>query len=90
MSVAAATALEPKLSPQSEKLFKRFAVLANKSVLHPLDWFRFYDFVRSNRMRRPLYENDMAHLLVKEGFSSQYATYIASVYFHLCEFKNSG
>lgn len=90
MSIATMKRLEPKLPPQSEKLFKRFAVLANKSVLHPLDWGRFYEFVRNSRMRRPLYEDDMAHLLMKEGFSSRYAKHIANVYFHLCGFKHSG
>jgi len=90
MSIATMKSLEPKLPPQSEKLFKRFVALANKSVLHPLDWGRFYEFVRNSRMRRPLYEEDMARLLVKEGFSAQYAKHIAGVYFHLCEFKHSG
>jgi hypothetical protein len=89
MSIARMKRLEPKLPPHSEKLFKRFALLANKSVLHPLDWGRFYEFVRSSRMRRPLYEEDMARLLMKEGFSVQYAKHIAGVYFHLCEFKHS-
>ena len=89
MSIPKMKILEPKPPPQSEKLFKRFAVLANKSVLHPLDWGRFYEFVRNSRMRSPLYEEDMARLLMKEGFSAQYAKHIAGVYFHLCEYKHS-
>lgn len=90
MSIASAKSFEPRLPPQSEKLFKRFAVLANKSVLHPLDWRRFYAFVRNSRMRRPLYEEEMTHLLVKEGFSPSHAKYIAGIYHHLCEYKQSG
>jgi hypothetical protein len=32
--------IEPKLAPRSAKLFKKFALLANTSSLHPLDWPR--------------------------------------------------
>jgi hypothetical protein len=87
MTVPAKRKLEPKLPPQSAKLFKRFAALANKSGLHPLDWRRFYEFVRDSRMRRPLPDEDMTRLLIKEGFPEQYACHIAWVYGHLCEFK---
>jgi len=87
MTVPAKRKLEPKLSPQSTELFKRFAVLANKSGLHPLDWRRFYEFVRDSRMRRPLPDEDMVRLLIREGFSEQYACQIAEVYRHLWEFK---
>lgn len=87
MSVPARRKLEPKLPPQSAKLFKRFVALANKSGLHPLDWRRFYVFVRDSRMRRPLLDEDMARLLIKEGFPEQYARDIAAIYGHLWEFK---
>jgi len=88
MTVPLKSRLEPKLPPHSAKLFKRFVVLSNKSALHPLDWRRFYEFVRDSRMRRHLHGEDMARLLIKEGFSEQYAQHIADVYGHLCEFKH--
>ena len=90
MIIPAKRMLEPKLSPQSVKLFKHFTALANKSCLHPLDWQRFYKFVRDSRMRRPLTDEDMMYLLIKEGFSEQYADRIAEVYAHLREFKQGG
>lgn len=77
--------IEAKLPPRSARLFKKFAVLANTSSLHPLDWHRFYEFVGASR--RPLCEEDLSQLLVKEGFSKPYADRIATVYHHLCEFK---
>lgn len=79
--------LEAKLPPRSAQLFKTFAVLANTSSLHPLDWQRFYDFVRASRNQ--LYEEELSRLLVKEGFSRSYADRIAEIYSHLCEFKRS-
>lgn len=78
--------LEAKLPPRSAKLFKKFAVLANTSSLHPLDWRRFYEFVRASR--RQLYEEEISQLLVKEGFEKPYADRIATVYHHLCDFKS--
>lgn len=79
--------LEPKLPPQSARLFKRFTTLANKSGLHKQDWGRFYEFVRDSRMRKQLPVEDMEILLIKEGFSEQSARHIAEVYNHLLEFK---
>lgn len=87
MTVPTKRKLEPKPPPQSTKLFKRFTALANKSGLHPLDWRRFYEFARDSRMRRPLSDEDMVRLLMKEGFSERCARDIAEVYGHLREFK---
>ncbi|WP_337287888.1 hypothetical protein [Candidatus Methylomirabilis sp.] len=85
MTIFTKERLEPKLQPQSAKLFKRFTVLANTSSLHPLDWRRFYEFVRDSRSR--LCEEDLARLLIKDGFPEQYAWHIAEIYGHLYEFK---
>ncbi|MCO6414101.1 MAG: hypothetical protein J5I92_15285 [Thiogranum sp.] len=87
MTIPAKCKLQPKLPPQSAKLFRRFAALSNKSGLHWLDWRRFYEFVRDSRMRRRLADEDMVRLLVKEGFSEQHARHIAEIYGHLREFK---
>jgi hypothetical protein len=87
MHIPAKERLEPKLPPQCTTLFQRFTVLANKSVLHPLDWKRFYKFVRDCRIRSRLSEDEMARLLMKEGFSEEYAQCISGIYAHLCNFK---
>jgi hypothetical protein len=87
MHIPAKEKLEPKLPPQCAKLFQRFAVLANKSVLHPLDWKRFYKFVRNCRIRLRTSEDEMTRLLMKEGFSEEYAQHISEIYVHLCDFK---
>jgi hypothetical protein len=88
MVIAAKKRIEPKLPPHSAQLFRRFTSLANKSGLHPLDWRRFYIFVRNSRMRNELPDEDMARLLIKRGFSEQYASHIAEVYGHLRKFKS--
>ncbi len=88
VTIPAKRKLEPRLPSQSAKLFERFTALANKSDLHPFDWRRFYEFVRNSRMRRPLSDEEMARLLIKEGFPEQYTSYIAEIYGHLWEFKH--
>lgn len=77
--------LEPKIPPLGLRYFDRFSQLANKKMLHPLDWERFYEFVRNARAN--LSEEDMKYLLVKEGFASAKAEHIANIYRHLREFK---
>lgn len=79
--------IEPKLPPQSAVLFRRFTALANKSGLHPLDWKRLYEFVRKSRIRKRVYDEDIAQLLIKDGFPEPYAHRIAEVCGHLWEFK---
>lgn len=87
LSIPAKAKLEPKLPPKTEKLFQRFIALANRSCLHPLDWRRFYDFVRGSRNRIQLPDEDIARLLMKEGFSEEYSRHIGEIFGHLCEFK---
>jgi hypothetical protein len=77
-----------KLPPAAKKLFIRFAGAANTSSLHPLDWRRFYDFVRRSRFR-PLDEAEMAQLLVEHEFTAKQARRIAEIYVHLCKFKSA-
>lgn len=60
-----------QLPPQAMKLFERFAVLANVRSLHPLDWERFYLFVRNSRQEAP--EGVLGPLLIKKGFSVENA-----------------
>jgi hypothetical protein len=86
LKIPSQAAMLPKLSPSNEKNFNRFVALANRTGLHPLDWRRFYQFVWHNR-GRPIGEAEMEILLVKNGFPSEYAREISTVYVHLCEFK---
>ena len=88
MVITSKESLEPKLPTQSERLFKRFATLANRSSLHPSDWGRFYQFVSNIRMRKPPSDDDISRLLINEGFAERHAQRIAEVYGHLLAFKN--
>ncbi len=55
---------EPTLPPGANGVFNKFVVLANKSSLHPLDWKRFYEFVRFCHAHRvKLYEDEIERLL---------------------------
>lgn len=87
MTIPVKEKLEPRLPPQCAKFFSRFVALANKTSLHPLDWRRFYEFVRDCRSRARYSEEEIARLLIKEGFSEKYANYIGDIYGHLCDFK---
>jgi hypothetical protein len=79
--------LEPKLPPWGDTLFRHFIAHANIPNLHPHDWRRFYTFVRASS--RALTANDVAFLLVKEGFPEESAMGIASIYSHLRDFMRA-
>jgi len=74
-----------QLPPQAMRLFERFSVLANTRSLHPLDWERFYLFVRNSRREVP--EGILRPLLIKRGFSVEKAQMISELYHHLWCFK---
>jgi hypothetical protein len=75
--------LEPRLSPKAKEFFDNFASMANKSVPHPLDLGRFYDFVIvSHMVRSKLTSEDIVYLLVQKGFNERYAQDIANIYDH--------
>jgi hypothetical protein len=76
---------QPGLTGKSAKLFKAFTETANKSSLHPSDWWLFYEFVRACRAR--LSADDLARLLVVDGFSAEYAYRIVCIYEHLQAFR---
>jgi len=67
------------------RLFERFSVLANTRSLHPLDWERFYLFVRNSRREAP--EGIIRLLLIKGGFSLEKAQMLSELYHHLWSFK---
>lgn len=85
MTVMSKERLQPKLKGTSAKLFNRFTETANKSHLHLSDWWVFYEFVHACRTK--LSADDLAFLLVKEGFSDEYAYHIVSIYEHLRAFS---
>ncbi|GAA0625323.1 hypothetical protein GCM10009422_22380 [Brevundimonas kwangchunensis] len=74
-----------KISPHSKTLLDRFALLANSSSLHPLDWRRFYALVREGRQEIP--EGQLRASLVESGFSKTAAQELAELYGHLWAFK---
>ena len=74
---------EPSLSPVANKVFRKFVILANKRSLHPLDWKRFYEFVRFCHAHHvKLYEDEIEWLLNKEGFGEGKSRYMADIYGH--------
>jgi hypothetical protein len=73
------------LSKRTRTLLDRFAVLANQKSLHPLDWDRFYRFVKESR--RPLPMEAVRALLIEHGFPADRADSLAELYEHLWAFK---
>jgi len=77
----------PKLSPAAQKEFNEFVQGANLRCLHPLDWQRFYRFIRvCYATHNNPYESDVAFFLRKAGFASEYANFISQVYMHCRDF----
>jgi len=77
----------PGLPPKATKALEDFAFLANKTVLHKLDWERLYQFVRvchATRANPP--KGLIWGMLSKEGFDDKKAEYIADVASHLLDF----
>jgi hypothetical protein len=72
------------LPPTIQKLFDAFTHLANKTVLHPLDWERFYGFVRACHYHscRPHETDLLLRLLCNKGFAEEKAEYLVSVFGH--------
>jgi len=82
---------EPKLPPKAKQLFERFVRLANKRALHPLDWKRFYGFVRfCHAYHIKLQDSSLSRLLVLSGFSEKEAHYLADLYRHQREILGIG
>jgi hypothetical protein len=74
-----------QLPPKASRLFERFAILANTRSLHPLDWDRFYLFVRNSRQQVP--EGALRSLLISRGFPAATAQMLSDLYHHLWSFK---
>ena len=83
LHIQAKTMKEPVLPAETNKRLMSFIVCANKSALHPYDWARFYkliSFCHSHRVK--LSEGRLRHILIKEGFDSEKAAYLADIYCH--------
>jgi hypothetical protein len=80
-----ATRRQIKVSATTRRLFDRFAKIANASAPHPLDWRRFYEFVRCSRQELP--EHVVRALLIERSFPNRRADKIAELYGHLWAYK---
>lgn len=80
----------PKLgihvSPTTRMLIDQFAILANQTSLHTLDWNRFYRIVKESRREAPA--GNVRALLIEHGFGLERATELAELYEHLWAYKN--
>lgn len=73
----------PELPPQTLKMFLRFVNCANKTILHPLDMKRFYQFVRFCHTRRvKLDEQQLRSYLIRGGFPERNAENLSNIYYH--------
>lgn len=80
----------PKLTPKAQEAFDEFAHAANKESLHPLDWERFYRFVRvCYATGNDPYESDVVFFLRKGGFAPKDAEFVAQVFLHCHAFHIS-
>lgn len=68
-----------------EKIFKTFTGFANKSCLHPLDWERFYKFIRACHYHRWKKPDVLEQLLRNEGFTEEYARELTMIFDHSYE-----
>lgn len=85
MRIARARKPEGRLSKRTQTLLDRFALLANQRSFHPLDWDRFYRFVKESRRELPM---EAVHaLLIERGFPGDRADNLAQLYEHLWAYK---
>lgn len=72
-----------KLPPKANEIFHTFVCAANKNILHPLDWKRFYIFIRhsySNKVK--INSGELKRLLIENGFDTEDADYLSNIYYH--------
>lgn len=77
--------LGSEVSPKTRALIDRFAILANQTSLHTLDWGRFYRIVKESRREAPM--EDVCALLIEHGFTNKRAAELAELYEHLWAYK---
>jgi len=74
-----------RVPPATRALLDRFAILANPISIHPLDWGRFYRFVKESRRELPM--EAVRVLLIEHGFARDRAHVLAELYRHLWAYK---
>ena len=83
LSIQRKSTLEPRLPKAVASSYHCFVTNANKNVLHPLDTDRFYAFIRDCHGRKvKLTERHVTRLLLREGFDSEMAEDLGSLYRH--------
>jgi hypothetical protein len=75
--------LKPKLPPRAKVRFNEFVVMANKQILHPFDWERFYYFIYAcSSKNMKITQEDVKELLVQRDFSDEVAEELANIFGH--------
>lgn len=83
LGITRRTTLQPKLPAAARRVFDAFLDDANKTVLHPLDWERFYFFIRHCSARRVRCRpGDLQRLLIRAGFGEDQSHRLCSIYEH--------
>jgi hypothetical protein len=83
LSIQSAESLKPKLPPRANQRFNEFVGMANKQILHPLDWKRFYFFIYACSSRNiKTSQDDVKELLLSAGFSDDVTDTLASIFWH--------
>jgi len=64
--------------------FQQFANAANKDILHPLDWQRFFDFIIHvhRTVQPPVQEGELRDALTALRFPARNVDHLVSVYTH--------
>jgi hypothetical protein len=77
------------LPPKCQTVLEHFVKCANASMLHPLDWERFYEFVNyCHDHRIKLEEEELVRILCSEGFPGRTAQEVGGVYRHIRSFMS--
>ncbi len=72
-----------KLPKRTKYFFDQLINAANKQMLHPLDWKRFYVFIQAaHEGRTKLSQGELEDLLITNGFQPDTAEYLSDVYHH--------
>lgn len=71
---------------KAKNLLTKFAILANKKSVHPLDWQRFYAFIFHSHKQNTNISQCMVFSFLKDtGFTNEKATFLSDIYFHCRE-----
>ena len=72
-----------ELPKRTKYFFDQFVNAANKQILHPLDWKRFYIFIQaSHEGNTKLLPGELECLLIDNGFPEDNASGLSNIYYH--------